>query len=225
MTEQSSGDQTSWPRQQRVLELIYETFVAAAEWPTFQHVSSAIWDEIRVEGRDLYYALSASQFVVPAVNPQRGFNLRDDTRVQVSLRGMMYLPTTSDDVLRFMAAVRHVAERASAFRPSNPTEVESLQVSSEELRDALGLSPGDSAMLRLCSLFRDQAPLIRSSFYGPGEDGTWSFVVEVGRARRFRDVYTLPAFLEVEEAIRTEGSRPWSGPIGGEMADVEDEGV
>ncbi len=207
-----------------MLELIHATFAAVADWPTFQHVSSSIWDEMGIEGREIYYALSASGFVVPAVSPERGFNLRHDTRVQVSLSGMMYLPSASQDVLDFLAIVRHVGGRASTFRPSNPTVVENLSIGDDELREALRLEPGDPRLLRQCMLIRDQAPYLRTSFSGPDpQNGLWNFTVDIERARRFKSVHMIPEFLEVEGAIRTEGSRPWSGPIGGDVASEADD--
>lgn len=206
-----------------MLELIYATFAAVADWPTFQYVSSSIWDEVGIEGRKIYYALSASGCVVPAVSPERGFNLRNDTRIQVSLSGMMYLPSASQDLLDFLAIVRHVGGRASAFRPSNPTLVEDLSIGDDELREALRLEPGDPRLLRQCMLIRDQAPYLRTSFSGPDpQNGLWNFTVDIERARRFESVHTIPEFLAVEGAIRTEGSRPWSGPIGDVASEADD---
>ena len=213
------------PQQQRGLELIYETFAAAADWPTFQHVGSLIWEEMKLEARDIYHALSASELVNPIVTPERGFNLRNDTRVQVSLRGAMFLPGASEDIVRFLASVRFIAERASSFRPSNPTEAEAVLITSEEIRSVLELPEGDPALLRQGVLIRDQVRYSKDSFFGPDpNDGSWSLGVEVELARRFTDVWTIPAFLELEETIRIEGSRPWGGgPIAGEIATIEED--
>ena len=180
-------------------------------------------DEAR--GRDIYYVLSASELVNPVVTPERGFHLRDDTRVQVSLRGTMFLASASEDIVRFLASVRYIAERASNFRPSNPTEAEQLLIRSEEIREALQLPQGDPSLLRQGALIRDQVRYLKNSFFGPDlNDGSWTLGVEVEQARRFTDVWTIPAFLELEETIRVEGSRPWGGgPIDGEIATIEED--
>ena len=213
------------PQQQRVLELIYATFIAAADWPTFQHIGSLIWEEMKLEARDIYYTLSASELVVPAVTPERGFNLRNDTRVQVSLRGTMFVPAASDDMVGLLSTVRHIARRASAFRPSNPTEVEQLIISSEEIRKALQLPDGEPSLLRQGALLRDQVRYLKNMFWGPDpNDGSWSLGVEIEQARRFTDIWTIPAFLDLEEKIKIEGSRPWGGAaITDEVATLEDD--
>jgi hypothetical protein len=100
-----------------MLEVLYEAFLAEGEWPTFQYAATNVWQELDAELREVYFALSATGFVWPSIDRPSSFRLRDDTRVGVSLRGLMHLREAANDLAQFVRAVQQIADRAARFRP------------------------------------------------------------------------------------------------------------
>jgi hypothetical protein len=92
-----------------MLELMYETFVAAGKWPLFQYVS-ALWDEVDVEARDVYLDLAEQDLVRPAMTRSHDFQLRQETVVGLSPQGLMHMGPAGDDLGRFVATVRYAAK-------------------------------------------------------------------------------------------------------------------
>lgn len=181
--------------QRRMLDLMYETFVVTGEWPLFQYVS-ALWDEADVEARDVYLDLAERGLVRPAITRNHEFQLRQETVVGVSLQGLMDIGSATEDLDRFVAVVRYVAKSAREFRPSSPTELERLSVTSEEIRLQLGLDPGDTGLARLGTLVSDEAWQLWTSL-GRTEPDDWSFEVNLERARRYLDIDTVTEFLDI----------------------------
>lgn len=184
----------SWP-QKRTLGVIYDAFRADGDWPTFQFLSSRVWGELELEARDLYYQLSERDLVRPRATHSRDYQLRDDTQVATSLQGLMYLDYAAEDLGRFVSVVRYIAERAAKFQASTSSEVDRLEVTSEEVRLELGLQHGDSALGRVGSLIRDEAWTLRTTFSGLNS-GAWSLQIEPEKARRYRDIHTVIEFLD-----------------------------
>jgi hypothetical protein len=177
-----------------MLELMYETFVAAGKWPLFQYVS-ALWDEVDVEARDVYLDLAEQDLVRPAMTRSHDFQLRQETVVRLSLQGLMHIGPAGDDLGRFVAAVRYAANSAREFRPSSATELGRLSITSGEIHLHLGLEPGDTALARLGTLISDEAWQLWTSFGNAGSDD-WSFEVNLERARRYGNIQTVIDFLE-----------------------------
>jgi len=185
-----------------MLELMWNAFCAAGEWPTFQYVSASIWRELEVEPRDSYYQLSEADFVSPRVTAQRSFDLRAETRVGISLTGLMHLRAADADVGRFVSAVRYVGDRSARFHPSTSTAPEELRVTSEEIRLGLPFTPTEAEILRLAALVKEHAWRIWTTFAGPDAGGQWSLTVNIEQARRYRKIQTLIDFLEVQTGTR-----------------------
>jgi len=183
------------PPQRRMLELMYETFAATGEWPLFQYVS-ALWDQSDVEARDVYLELAEQGLVRPAMTRSHEFQLRQETVVGVSLQGLMDIGPAAEDLDRFVAAVRYVANSASEFRPSSPTELGHLSITSEQIGQHLELEPGDPALICQGTLVSDEAWQLWTSF-GRTESDEWSFEVNLERARRYGDIQTIIDFLEI----------------------------
>src|ERR1700733_13728131 len=181
--------------QRRMLELMYETFAAKGEWPLFQYVS-ALWDEAEVGARDVYLDLAEQGLVRPAMARSHEFLLRQETGVGVSLQGLMGIGSAAEDLDRLVAAVRYVAESAREFRPSSPTKLERLSITSDKIRLHLGLDPGDTALARLGTLISDEAWQLWTSLGRTASDD-WSFEVNLERARRYRNVDTVTEFLDI----------------------------
>jgi hypothetical protein len=186
----------------QMLQVMWDAFAAAGEWPTFQYVSAILWREVELEPRDVYYELGRESLVLPRIDPQRAFQLRDDTRIGISLKGLMYVDDAQSDLGRFVDAVRYIGSRASRFRPSSSTTPEDLRVSSEEIRLASTFAPSEPEVVRLAALIRDRAPALWTSFNAPGGTGEWSLTVSAELARRYGRIQTLIEFFEVEDEIR-----------------------
>ena len=139
------------PPQRRMLDLLYETFAMTGQWPLFQYVSTR-WDEVNVEAQDVYLDLAEQGLVRPAMTRSHEFQLRQETVVGVSLQGLMAMGSAAEDLDRFVAAVRYVANSAREFRPSSPTELGRLELTSEDVRQNLGLELGDPSLARLGAL-------------------------------------------------------------------------
>jgi hypothetical protein len=183
------------PPQRRMLDLLYETFAVTGQWPLFQYVSTR-WDEVNVEAQDVYLDLAEQGLVRPAMTRSHEFQLRQETVVGVSLQGLMAMGSAAEDLDRFVAAVRYVANSAREFRPSSPTELGRLELTSEDVRQNLGLELGDPSLARLGALLSDEAWQLWTSF-GRTESDDWSFEVNLERARRYRDIHTVIEFLDI----------------------------
>jgi hypothetical protein len=180
--------------ERQMLEAIYEAFSSVGDWPRFQYVTASLWEKLQDESREVYHQLSEHDFVHPTVTARQDFQLREDTQVAVSLLGLTYLRAAAEDIGNFVSAVRYIAERAVSFRPSTPTEVEHLTVTSEEVRLQLAIAAGDPALLRLGALLREEAWSVRTTFNWQSA-GPWSMVVIPEAARRYRDIHTIIDFM------------------------------
>jgi predicted nucleotide-binding protein len=187
--------------QRQMLDSIYGAFVEFGSWPTFQYVSADVWREDQEEPRETYYALSKAALVRPAIKPERPFELREDTAVGVSLQGLMQLGEAKGDLLRFVEVIRYIGGRASNWRPSSPTAAEKLQITSDELAEALGLDSADKTLERQAALIRDHAASIWVGLSGPGESGSWDITVDPERARAYRHVATIQQYLDIESLV------------------------
>jgi hypothetical protein len=196
--------------QRRMLELIYDTFAPIGEWPLFMYISQ-LWSDPETDPREIYLDLAERGFVNPVMARTHQFQLKENTNVAVSLKGLMHLRQAAEDLSRFVSTVRYVADRAGRFRPPSATELARLSITSEEIRLHLELELGDRALLRLGALISEEAWQLCASFSGPDSDG-WSFDVNLERARRYREIYTVIDFLDISypEGKQNELSLPAS---------------
>jgi hypothetical protein len=178
----------------RMLEIMYETFAPTGKWPLFQYVS-AHWEEMQVEPRETYLDLAKRGLVRPEIPRSRELQLREETVVGVSLRGLMHLGRAAEDLDRFVVIVRYVARCARESRSLSaiglgPIELGPLLITSEDIRVHLELEPGDPAVARLGTLVRDEAWQLWTSF-GKIDSGGWSFEVDLERAQRYHDLNVI----------------------------------
>ena len=198
------------------------TFAAAADWPTFQHIGSRIWGRPSSRQRTFDYVLRASESSIPVVTPERRFHLRDDTRVQVSLRRTMYLASASEGIVRLLASVRtspNVLELRRRTQPSPNALIKSRRSARHcNSRKATRVFFGRTL------LHTDQVRYLRSSFFGPDlNDGSWTLGVEVEQ-RGDSPTSDDSRFSRARVDDPVEGSRPWGGgPIDGEIATIEED--
>jgi hypothetical protein len=205
------------------LRAIYVAFQEYGQWPTFLYLSSTLWRTIDVDPRVSYYALSDDGLVQPPISRARGAELRENTRVGLTLRGLTLVTEAADDVIRFVKTIRGIGERAASFRPSSASALETLQVSSASLGDT---SQEDATGVgrRQGVLVRDLGWMLWTSFHDQSDDGDWNIAVNVERARLFRDVQTMPDIIDVIEAVRSQDApAPWA-PIGDKLPENVDAG-
>jgi hypothetical protein len=179
----------------KMLEGLYEAFAPTGKWPLFQYISQ-LWDDSQFEARDVYLDLAEQGLVRPVMARTHQFQLRESTVVGVSLQGLTGLPTAAADLDCFVSAVRYVGKHAAEFRPSSPTELGRLSITSEQVCDHLEIKPGVPASTRLGTLISDEAAQLWTSFAGP-DSGTWSMEVNLEWARRYRSIKTLAEFLAI----------------------------
>ena len=189
-----------------MLEAIYDAFFHTGVWPRFQYVTASMWEDLQGEPREVYHGLSAQELVRPAVSRRQDFQLREDTQVSVSLLGLTFLQSATQDVANFVTAVGYIAGRAVEFRPSTPFEVEELTVSSEEVVLTLAIADGDLALRRLGALLRDEAWSLRNTFSWQ-DQGPWSMSVNPEVARRYRDITRVQDFMTLQS-----GGSIWPQP-------------
>jgi hypothetical protein len=202
--QRRSDEAPPTPDEHQMLEVIYTAFASVGDWPRFQHVTAHMWERLQCDPREVYYQLSEHDFVHPPVTARRDFQLREDTQVSVSLLGLTYLRPAAQDIANFVSAVRYIAERAVRFRPSTPTEVEHLTITSEEIRLKLSLAAGDPSLLRLGALLCEEAWSLRQTFSSQAA-GPWSMVVIPEAARQYRNIHTVIEFMTLR-------ARPTTGP-------------
>ncbi len=138
-----------------MMEALYEAFAPTGNWPLFQYISQR-WDDAQFEARDVYLDLAEQGIVRPAMARSHQFQLRENTVVGVSLEGLTRLPSAAADLDLFVSAARYVGKCAADFRPASATELGRLSITSEQVRDYLGIKPGASASTRLGTLISDE---------------------------------------------------------------------
>ena len=82
--------------ERQMLEAIYDTFVAIGQWPLFLYVSQ-LWSDPDTDPREVYLDLAERVFVNPVMARTHQFQLKENTKVAVSLKGLMHLRQASED--------------------------------------------------------------------------------------------------------------------------------
>jgi hypothetical protein len=188
--------------QRATLAAIYEVLVSSGDWPTFQHLDALAWGPEAREPREVFFELAKAELVTPALSVKGDAQLRAETKVALTPLGLGEVPAAAKDVEILLGCVRQIAQRAEEFRPPDPTVPVSLDISSTEVAQMLGLPPRDPALRRLGQLL-GQAWQLWTSFAGPGDEG-WSLVVDVAAARRYAKVQTLGDYLRLAGYAETE---------------------
>lgn len=197
----------------RMLTCMWDAFSAAGEWPIFQFVSARVFRDEEPDPRDIYIELSERGFVRPHVRPERAFEVRSDTRGSITLKGLMFIADAQPDLGRFVSSVRYLGARAASFQPSNPTTLEHLTISSEEIRLSLPLGASGAEMQRQLAFFREYAHQLWTGLSGPDADGRWSITLNIEYARHFRHIQTLIEFLEVQQTINERNTPVLEPPL------------
>ena len=131
------------PEQRRLLEVIYQgRAVASSEtalrWPIFQYVEHELY---RHDAIDAMRALTGC----PAVGGhgsggQYGWTWSQTRQpgdeIGLTIAGMAHLPAAVDEVNLFIAVLRLAVETQRSYEPS-PTEIQTIKITSLEVRDRL----------------------------------------------------------------------------------------
>jgi hypothetical protein len=185
--------------QQRVLDLVVDSWQAAGEWPVYGFVEGKLEAEYDTELKDLIATFP--QGLLWGVSPY----MQPNDRLAVTIAGLTHCPSAGVDLDLFMRTVRFLVERRRAFNPSTPTQAENLKVTSVELAENLGGSVPPGIVARLYDLVMQDPFLQHGS--GKSVDGSWEVIVGP-ESRRYRGVETVEEYLR----RRQPDSSPWGQP-------------
>ena len=131
------------PEQKRLLEVIYQgRGLASSEtglrWPIFQYVEHELYSHY---GVDAMHALAECPTVGgPRSGGRYGWTWSQTRRpgdeIGLTVAGMAQIPPASHEVNLFIAVLRLLVEAQRLFQPS-PTDVQTIAITSHEVRDRL----------------------------------------------------------------------------------------
>ncbi|MFD2422166.1 hypothetical protein [Amycolatopsis pigmentata] len=184
-----NGEVPLSPEQRLVLQSIYDWFHEHGDWPQLIVIDRPLR---RTHGLDAHtvYLSSPDELVV---KPHPGAWLGPDEVVRLRLPGIHACDGGSEDTNRFVRLLRWLAEREMDFE-SEPGGPPGPQVTSDEIREYLGLDQSETIILRClyAMLFLDNWGITG----GGGLPDAWQ--VSVGREIwRFRDVQTVEDCISV----------------------------
>ena len=190
------------PEQRLVLQSIYDWFHEHGDWPQLIAIDRPLRRAHGLDAHTVYLSLPDEL----VVKPHPGAWLGPDEVVRLRLPGIHACDGGSEDTDRFVRLLPWLAEREMEFE-SEPGGPPGPQVTSQEIREYLGLDKGETVALRrlYAMLFLDNWGITG----GGGLPGAWQ--VSVGREIwRFRDVQTVEDCIsvraqwvaEAEEAVR-----------------------
>ena len=185
--------------QQLVLQTIYDRFRADGAWPPFITVDRPLR---RTHGLDVVAILqSIPESLLFSPRPG-GLAPTADDRLRLTLRGVAACQNGPEDIDRLFRLLRWFAQREVEFEPQPGADESEPRVTSEEVRDYLGLDKDDTGTLgRLYALL--QIEHWGQGGSGSGPDG---WFVSIGpNVWRFREVQTVEDFAAVRERWTQEG--------------------
>ncbi len=194
------------PDHQTLCRVIYEAFRESGEWPTYQYVDRKL---------DRTYSLDAAKVIasVPAgvlrPDPLRApIPPQPNDRIALTVEGMYRWGGAWGDLDLLLRVLRWLVERERNFEPASATVAEELEVTSEEIRQALtvgnsGPAPDDLSRIRV--LLSDDQRIYRGMSSNASE---WKLVI-APNIRRYRDVYTVEQYIAQRVAAREELEATW----------------
>jgi hypothetical protein len=195
----------------RLLQIVYDAFRERAEWPFYQYVSTRVRRELHLEPTELYASIPEG-LIRPSLDPSRAFMLMPETNVTLTIRGVRECEGSAGDLRNVVRTIRLIAARAEAFDP-DPTEVRTLQMTSHELAEELGIPHGSAELARVFLLLRDGAYDLRTGFGGPSPDDSWQLTIDLDRAPRYRDIDSVDDFLARQQELEERQQRAFLRPL------------
>jgi hypothetical protein len=169
----------STTEEEQLLDIVMEDYIARQSWPNYQYVEAVLYQRHGLEAQPILAG-------TPRVQVRGGIGsygwLRTSStmydkpqqsdQIALSISGMARSRRGHPDVNRFVAMLGYLCERQRTFVPS-PSAVQTIQVTSDEIRDALSLhqdgesvwSPSSENIVRIGHLIGE-------------EPSTWNCAVE-----------------------------------------------
>jgi hypothetical protein len=161
-----------------LLDVVMDDYINRQDWPNFQYVEAVLFQR---HGLDAQPILATCPRVSVRGGPGRYGWLRTSSsmygqpqpsdNVALSISGMSRTTRKHPDITGFIATLRYLCDRQRTFTPS-PSEVQTILVTSDEIREALTLGDGVAQWAPLPENLMRIAKLI------PQEPSTWNCVVE-----------------------------------------------
>jgi hypothetical protein len=184
--------------QQRVLELVWDSWHTTGEWPVFGYVEAKLDSEYDSALKDV--VATFPQGLLWGISPYA----QQADKVALTVAGLAHCQSAGADLDVFLQTVRYLVERRRRFTPSTPTQAENLKVTSEEVTSEFDRSGGvpSGAVSRMYDLLM-QDPFIQ---HGGGKsiDGKWEVIVGP-ESRRYRGIETVDEYL----VRRQPDANPW----------------
>ena len=172
--------------QRKVLQTVYEIFRRDGLWPTFQYVDAALDRDY-----DLEFA--------PVADPLRPELVRFDpyrqpaSEVSLTVRGIEKCDGAQADLELFMKMLLWLLHRQKEWRPSSPSEVEHLRLTSEEAMKEWRDVDREPTELDLLKAFA-MASVEGLSKFSSISEGRWE-VEPADELRRLRGVSDIHQYL------------------------------
>lgn len=189
--EQKSVPAEPDPGQVNVLDAIYGQARATGRRPLFRDLDKQL-DLVGVKLRPLAESMPPG-LLLPDVAP-RGGSFRENDELMVTREGLRYCEDRDQALDLLGRSLAYLARREKPFIPTG--DEPRLEVTSEQISGALGLSGTQVALTRL--LLYEYEHQAWTSISGDGESG-WSMTVEAEYVRRFRGVRDGAQYLRARE--------------------------
>jgi hypothetical protein len=111
--------------QRTALQAVYDIFRRDGVWPTFQYVDAALDREHEIEFADVAAPLRPGLI---RFDPHH----QPASQVSLTVRGIEKCNGSKADLELFMAMLSWLLDRQKEWRPSSPTEVDHLRLTSED---------------------------------------------------------------------------------------------
>jgi uncharacterized protein (TIGR02391 family) len=173
-----------------LLQVVRKVFEQSGKWPTRQYVQAVLDQDFHL---DLDDALQeASKSLVYSAGTQEG------SEVILTVAGLAAAGDT-DDVQRFVEALRWCVVEQMGFLPADPGETEQLRLEAEQFRSewaSRGQEVTTTEMVKLRAMLTTEG--IYSSIGGEGD--SWTVTLDRRSVYPYRDVQTIEDYLAVKRA-------------------------
>lgn len=178
-------------QQHRVLQLIYDLWSPANQWPHFKKVDRVLDKQDRIDLGQILPTIPARYLLYNRYSAT-------DAELHLTVAGIACCTNADGDVMLFLRALRWCVRREDEFEP--PSDTDDLVLNTAEARNDWTSEGAEASQLILdkayALLITEQVP--RGNGYGPAG---WQVTI-TRDVRRFRDVNTLAEYLAVKEMPR-----------------------
>ena len=184
----------------RLMQVTYNAFSRHGKWPYFDYVDRTIYQLEGVDAAEIAESMPDGLVIISHAP-------RDDEAVKLTMLGVSRVAPTDDPVIScFLRMLAWFCEQERSV-PTSPTEIRPLNVTSEQVDDALGISVEMS--LRALVLNSGE-PEPWTSGGGISNDGShWDRTITRG-IREYRKVTSLADYLAIQSKfhVRRNGHMP-----------------